>query len=202
MLKRPSISKALCILTAALFAWKLFLMWSPDQGQYPEVNETGALTKVRDLRPVNITREEKPGRFAYEMIARKNLFNPKRRERWEIKKKPKPLPPPPRPKVKKAVRRPKIVRKPTLVLEGVIIFGGYRAGLVRDVARPSEGVKRVHAGDSIGVFKVDSIEEKALTLMAEDGTKIGLTLFSSELGVRRKHVKTGVSRTRSKINKR
>ena len=81
-------------------------------------------------------------------------------------------------------------------MEGVVIFGNYTVALVKNVSKPREGVKRVKVGETIDVYKVESISEDQLTLKEEDGTEVVLTLYSKEKPKKRRHIKTKVAPSR------
>ena len=122
----------------------------------------------------------------YEVIAEKNLFNPKRKEQWD-------RPATTKPANKKVAIKPVIKKPSTLVLEGVIIFGEYRAALIKDRVRAREGAKRVEVGDNFGNYTIESILEKEVVLTGKDGGREVLQLYSGDEPIKRSHIKTQVS---------
>lgn len=181
---------------AAFFGWQLYGMWYMTKPN-PAINLEGKHSeKILKPEPVKDIKRELPTKTFYEVVAKKNLFNSKREEKFEVKKKK--APPPPRPKVKKHEPKPRIVKKrrDTLALEGIVIFGNYTVALVKNVSKPREGVKRVKVGETIDVYKVESISKEQLTLKEEDGTEVVLTLYSEEKPGKRRHIKTKVAPSR------
>ena len=181
---------------AVFFGWQLYGMWYMAEPN-PIVNiETKHSEKILKPEPVKDIKKELPPKTFYDVVAKKNLFNSKREEKFEIKKK-KTLPLK-RPKVNKPKPKPKIAKKRrnTLALEGVVIFGNYTVALVKNVSKPREGVKRVKVGETIDVYKVESISEEQLTLKEEDGTEMILMLHSEEKPGKRRHIKTKVAPSR------
>ena len=179
-------------LLAAFFGWQLYGMWYMTESN-PILNiETTHSEKVFNPEPVKDIRRELPIKTFYEIVAKKNLFNSKRTEKFEVVKK---KAPPPHPKVKKPRPKPKVAKKrrDKLALEGVVIFGNYTVALVKNVSKPREGVKRIKVGETIDVYKVESISEAQLTLREEDGTEKVLTLYSEEKPGKRRHIKTKVA---------
>lgn len=114
----------------------------------------------------------------YRVIILKNLFNPGRVEMWNAGQSVE----------AQGVRR---VARVDMILEGIIIFDGYRAALIRQGSGRSGGVITAKVGDVIGAYKIKSIEDEEVVLNGSGG-EMSLTLFNFDDPARRRHIKTGV----------
>lgn len=173
---------AFSALSALLVLW-LIIMWYPGSGDDYLVSgggreADGAAGEVKALEGGPAVALE-PKRATYGVIARKNLFNPKRKEKWAVRKAAPGRPP--------RARSP-IVRntRDTLVLEGVVVFDGKYTAFVKDTAKPRDGVLQVLVGDVVGEFTVTAIKDEELTLKGAGGTIKTLKLYNEEKPVKRK----------------
>ena len=121
-----------------------------------------------------------PSIASYKVIITKNLFNPERTEKWKANAG--------QPGQSQAARSAPRV---DMILEGVIIFEGYRAALIRERAGRSGGVTTVVVGDVVGAYKIISIEDEEVVLNGTGGERV-LTLFNFDDPARRRHMKTDV----------
>lgn len=195
MFKKLILFEITFALLAAFFGWKLYGMWYVTKSN-PVINlEVKHSENILKPEPVEDIKRELPPKTFYEVVAKKNLFNSKREEKFEVKKKASPLL---RPKVKKPKPKPRIAKKrrDKLALEGIVIFGNYTVALIKNVSKPRDGIKRVKVGETIDGYKVESISEEQLTLKEEDGTEMVLTLYNKEKPGKRRHIKTKVAPSR------
>ena len=121
-----------------------------------------------------------PSIASYKVIITKNLFNPGRTEKWKASTG--------QPVQSQAARH---AARVDMILEGVIIFEGYRVALIREGAGRSGGVTTAVVGDMVGAYKVISIEDEEVVLNGIGGERV-LTLFNFDDPARRRHIKTDV----------
>ena len=112
-------------------------------------------------------------RSAYEVIIKKNLFDHTRQESPDESAQP--LDTSSQNGRMKHLSR--LANAGGMVLEGIIIFGDHRVAVVREGGRSKRGVKEVRAGDSLGSYKIISIEDEVLVLRGSGGSEHVLTLF-------------------------
>ncbi len=200
MHKKPILIEMILIVAALFLGWRLYYEVGRDMDMSYR-HEPSRQEKPADRkRAAGPTVQKKlPELSSYEVIAVKNLFNSRRMERYEAKKKAvvkeKTEAVAPQKPEKKGpgpfFGRPGAKKREMLVLEGVLIFNDRRVAFVRNLARPRDGVKRLTTGDTIDGYTVDSIGDDEVVLKGDEGEEKVLALFDASMPKRRRHIKTG-----------
>lgn len=187
----------------------LLLGWGADRLLHPQfpskIQGESILPGNRVLEVPNISREVY-SKAVVDEVTRLNLFRKERKKYYR----PKPPKPKPRPKAQVKPAPPKVALAPPpppqptapppqLILTGVLLFGGQQVAIFEGTYSEIRGGKLVQnlkprrrgykIGESLGAYKIETIDKSHATLSALSGNNLTLTISKTPPG--QKIQKTG-----------
>lgn len=181
MIKKIFISINIILFSLILFqGWKFFRVWLAESALSFIETKSASFDKPT---PKKDTTHQQTGvlsgitfegegekllsqRESFAGVIEKNLFHLQRKEAAEEVKVEPPVSPSSPPQLKP---KPK-----PIILEGIVIFGNYKAAVIKEMAPQSKGgrpTRRVRVGDIIEEQKVIAIKEDQIIVKGEEGEK-------------------------------